>query len=111
MAEMMGSTPESLVVVGVQPEVLDDYGGSLSATCRARLADATDAAAKVMADWGISSKNVLKKSARRSAACLGRARDGRVRSGPPSDDDACRAGDERFMRRVAGHRENPFEDL
>ena len=32
-------------------------------------------------------------------------------AGRPSDDDACRAGDERFMRRVAGHRENPFEDL
>ena len=38
-AALMGRAPESLVVVGVQPERLDDYGGSLptrSGTCLTR---------------------------------------------------------------------------
>lgn len=112
MAEMMGSTPESLVVVGVQPEVLDDYGGSLSATCRARLADAMDAAAKVMADWGyqLEERTEEERAALPPLAWNELEMDA-YEAGRPSDDDACRAGDERFMRRVAGHRENPFEDL
>ena len=41
-AALMGRAPESLVVVGVQPERLDDYGGSLSDTLRNLLDEAVE---------------------------------------------------------------------
>ncbi|MFW6380369.1 MAG: HyaD/HybD family hydrogenase maturation endopeptidase [Halorhodospira sp.] len=40
-AELLGRAPEHLFLVGVQPAVLDDYGGSLSEPVRGQLEPAT----------------------------------------------------------------------
>lgn len=112
MAEMLGSVPESLVVVGVQPEVLDDYGGSLSEKVRAKLGDAMAAAARIMADWDYALEDRTdEERAALPALAWDELEMDAYEAGRPSDDAACRAGDERFMRRVAGHAENPFEGL
>jgi hydrogenase maturation protease len=36
MAEMMGEAPSQLLLVGVQPEEIEDFGGSLRASVKAR---------------------------------------------------------------------------
>ena len=51
-AALMGRAPESLVVVGVQPERLDDYGGSLSDTLRNLLDEAVELGRAEVARWG-----------------------------------------------------------
>lgn len=106
-AALMGKSPERLVVVGVQPERLDDYGGSLSDTLKALLDEAAGLGRDELAAWGF-------ELARRPegagapplmAPCVEEAP---YEEGRPDADDACRIGDERFLMRPAGvHVEDP----
>ena len=103
----MGKSPERLVVVGAQPERLDDYGGSLSDTLKALLDEAAGLGRDELAAWGF-------ELARRPegagapplmAPCVEEAP---YEEGRPDADDACRIGDERFLMRPAGvHVEDP----
>ena len=52
-AQLSGDFPEELALVGVQPEILDDYGGSLTAGVRAQLEPALQLACDVLTDWGV----------------------------------------------------------
>jgi hydrogenase maturation protease len=52
-ADLLGRYPESLLLIGVQPAELEDFGGSLSDIVRARLAPALDAALAQLREWGI----------------------------------------------------------
>lgn len=53
-AELTGEMPEDIALVGVQPELLDDYGGSLRASVKAQIGPAIDMACDVLAEWGIT---------------------------------------------------------
>ena len=48
-----GELPDPIVLVGMQPELLDDYGGSLRPSVRARIDEAVDLACGVLDEWGI----------------------------------------------------------
>jgi len=48
-AALQGRAPEHITVIGVQPEVLDDFGGSLRTSVRARLSKAVDHAVQMLA--------------------------------------------------------------
>jgi hydrogenase maturation protease len=52
-AVLSGSLPEELVLIGVQPGLLDDYGGSLTAGVKARIDEAVKLACEVLSGWGI----------------------------------------------------------
>jgi hydrogenase maturation protease len=52
-AELSGHLPEELALIGVQPELLNDYGGSLRDSVRARIDEAVDLACGVLRDWDI----------------------------------------------------------
>ena len=52
-AAIMGYELEDLAVVGIQPELLDDYGGSLSPLIRSRLDEAVELGAKFLEQWGV----------------------------------------------------------
>ena len=53
-ATLKGSLPAELALVGVQPELLDDYGGSLTSGVRARIDEAVELACEVLRDWDIT---------------------------------------------------------
>lgn len=53
-AQLAGDLPDELALVGVQPKLLDDYGGSLTAEVRAQVDAAVDAGIGVLRDWGIA---------------------------------------------------------
>ncbi|MBZ0163146.1 MAG: HyaD/HybD family hydrogenase maturation endopeptidase, partial [Notoacmeibacter sp.] len=53
MAEMLGDYPEHLLLVGVQPVELEDYGGSLRPEVRAQIAPAIGIALEFLASLGI----------------------------------------------------------
>ena len=52
-AELSGHLPEELVLIGVQPELLDDYGGSLRESVKARIEEAVELACDVLREWNV----------------------------------------------------------
>ncbi len=53
-AALAGELPRELALVGVQPELLDDYGGSLRPSVRRQIEPAVQLACEVLADWGFA---------------------------------------------------------
>ena len=96
LAQLKGRMPERMTLIGVQPEDLSDFGGSLRASVHARVAEAVAIAARELADWGYPPRSRAAKAAavRLNAAPL--ALDS-YEAGRPSAEVACRAGDARFL--------------
>jgi hydrogenase maturation protease len=55
-AQMLGEFPRQLALIGVQPELLDDYGGSLRPCVKARIPDAVGFAVDILREWGIETE-------------------------------------------------------
>jgi len=53
-ADLAGGLPEELVLIGVQPELLDDYGGSLRPSVKARIEPAIQLGLKILDEWNIA---------------------------------------------------------
>ncbi len=53
-AGLISGKPEQLALIGVQPEVLDDYGGGLRPLVRNCIPDALTLACGVLETWGIN---------------------------------------------------------
>lgn len=51
-AELAGSLPDEVVIIGVQPVCLDDYGGGLHPAVQARMAEAIEIAIGNLMRWG-----------------------------------------------------------
>lgn len=52
-ADLLGHKPDQMTLVGIQAEVLEDWGGSLSPTIRDGLPGAMDLGLSELAAWGI----------------------------------------------------------
>jgi hydrogenase maturation protease len=65
VAELVGRLPEELVLIGVQPESIEDYGGGLRPRVAARIAPAVEIALGCLRDWGCTATPRLGP-----AACL-----------------------------------------
>jgi len=52
-AALTGDFPAKLALVGAQPELLNDYGGSLTDGVKAQIVPAVELACKVLTDWGV----------------------------------------------------------
>jgi hydrogenase maturation protease len=97
---MNGCAPEAIVVIGVQPVDLNDFGGSLRPPVRERVADAVRLAAEQLAAWGFAG---APRDGDRQFEALNAdplALD-TYESGRPSAADARRDGDPRLLGRVA----------
>jgi len=53
VADLTGRLPDELVLIGVQPETLEDYGGSLRPVVKAQIQPALDMALVWLRRWGI----------------------------------------------------------
>jgi hydrogenase maturation protease len=95
LARLRGRFPKRITLIGVQPGVLDDLGGSLSPPVRARLDEAVVLAVAELAAWGVEARPRTEPPAELlSAAAL--AIDA-YEAGRPSASQACRIGDARFL--------------
>lgn len=100
LLRLRGRAPRRLVLVGVQPHTLDDYGGGLTEGVAAQVAPAADHVVGLLrAEFGVdprpraaSAPDILAPAVTRAAYETGR----------PSADDACRIGDARVLARSAG---------
>jgi hydrogenase maturation protease len=102
LATLSGQAPASAVLVGVQPEVLMDFGGSLTERVRARLPEALEAGLATLAAWGVPG---TLRDAPATDPLMDASLDlGAYEKGRPDSEEACRLGDPRFLaiRRAAG---------
>jgi hydrogenase maturation protease len=53
-ADLLGRYPEKLALIGCQPLDLEDWGGPLTEPVRAAIEPALDAAATLLAEWGVT---------------------------------------------------------
>jgi len=94
-AEMMGRSPSEVVLIGVQPALLDDFGGGLTPLVAAELDTVVQAAVDQLARWGLP-PTLRAGPPADSLLGPGLQREP-YEGGRPSDADACRAGDRRFF--------------
>jgi hydrogenase maturation protease len=95
IAELQGRFPPRLTLIGVQPERLADFGGSLSDSVRERLPLAAELAAEELAGWGfapVARRGCAPERLNAEALSLSAYEAGR-----PPDGEACRIGDARFL--------------
>jgi hydrogenase maturation protease len=95
LARLRERFPVRITLVGVQPEVLDDLGGSLSAVVRSRLDEAVALGVAELAVWGLNAVRRLEPPA--EALGHGALALRGYEAGRPSAAAACRIGDARFM--------------
>lgn len=99
LAELMGDHPEHLLLIGVQPVELEDFGGSLRGPVKVQIPSAIELALEYLSGFGVSAvdrgeceqvANGLTNPAL-ALECY--------ESGRPSVDLACRIGDARVLAR------------
>ena len=95
LAQLKGRVPERMTLIGVQPEDLSDYGGSLRPCVRARVPEAVALAVRELESWGFAPHPRATPAPQRlNAAPLAI---GAYEAGRPSPEEACRVGDARFL--------------
>ena len=97
LAQFTAHFPEQVLLVGCQPEELEDYGGSLRPIVRQTMAQALERALERLTFWGAEPQRravPLPEDATLTGAMLTLDR---YESERPSADLACRIGDDRFM--------------
>ena len=93
-AQLTGALPAQLVLIGVQPEELEDFGGSLRDSVKAQIPRALDCARAVLGGWGIALQERPAGAAATGDGVLGLAA---YEGGRPDPEQACRTGDPRVL--------------
>lgn len=96
LAEFAGEMPQELYLIGVQPQIIEDYGGSLSEPVRAQVEPAINHAIEFLAERGITIEKldqpIIREELGHQSIDISNYEAGR-----PSADKAFRMGDERFL--------------
>jgi hydrogenase maturation protease len=111
MAEMLGDYPSHLLLVGVQPVELEDYGGSLRDEVKACIQPAIDHALEYLAGFGVTAQRrdqPLKPNDREQGAIADMTR---YEAERPAESQACRVGDARILALDGFHPDSPTTAL
>ncbi|MFZ7092740.1 HyaD/HybD family hydrogenase maturation endopeptidase [Primorskyibacter sp. 2E233] len=93
-AQLMGYCPETLILIGCQPEELEDYGGGLRAIVAAQVDPAIDVALSKLEALGVHASAGQSDASLLADPSILR---GAYEQGRPSEQEACRSGDARFF--------------
>ena len=97
VAGLRGWRPEKVVLIGMQPAMLDDYGGSLTETVKAGLSEAVATGLGFLADWGAAPERRAGPPAPAERITLDSLDMAPYEGQRPSAEAACRLGDARFI--------------
>jgi hydrogenase maturation protease len=97
LATLTGHYPERVLLIGCQPEELDDYGGSLRPCVRQALDDAVALGVEQLRAWGAQPLPRVEALAAGEAVTVPTLALGAYEAGRPAAEQACRIGDERFL--------------
>ncbi len=101
LAELTGRYPEEVLLIGCQPEHLEDYGGSLRACVKAAMQRALALAVERLAAWGAQPRQREAPLAADEAVTAPMLSLHAYEAGRPSAEEACRIGDDRFLASAA----------
>lgn len=93
-ARLLGWEPQRILLVGVQPAVIEDYGGSLRPETAERIDDALAVVLAELDRLGVPAVERTSTPDELGPPALER---GAYEQGRPNADVACRFGDERFL--------------
>ncbi len=102
LAQLTEAYPERVLLVGCQPEELEDYGGSLRPCVKLAMDDALALGLDRLREWGAEPRPRPAPPADDEAVTVPTLAMAAYEAGRPSDAQACRVGDERFMVRAPG---------
>ncbi len=96
LAQLTGHYPERVLLVGCQPEELEDYGGSLRPCVRAALEQALAQGLEALREWGAEPRPRTAAGGDSEVTLPSLALE-RYEGERPSAEAACRVGDARFL--------------
>ena len=97
LAQFMGDYPEEVLLIGCQPECLEDYGGSLRESVRNTIPEALAFGIERLREWGVEpAKRTKPLSDRENLTGIELTLES-YEGGRPSPELANRLGDERFI--------------
>jgi hydrogenase maturation protease len=99
LAQLTGKYPAHVLLIGCQPEQLDDYGGSLRPVVKAAMEQALTRAVQALANWGGQPRERQTPLERSEAVTLDELALADYEAQRPPEEAACRTGDERFLPR------------
>ena len=105
MAEMLGDYPRHLLLIGVQPVELDDYGGSLRSQVKAQIGPAIAAALRFLGSHGIHATQRAAPLPEDATISTPETIMSQYETGRPPEADALRTGDARVL--AAGRWQGP----
>lgn len=93
LAQMLGQYPQHLLLIGVQPEELEDYGGSLRPAVKAQIQPAIEMALSYLQRFGVVAERVDTPQVLADPILNIQ----RYEQERPTSEQACRLGDERIV--------------
>ncbi|MCQ8130376.1 HyaD/HybD family hydrogenase maturation endopeptidase [Methylomonas rivi] len=93
-AQLLGQYPQHLLLIGVQPEELDDYGGSLRENIKAQIQPAIETALRYLQNVGVAASRIDTAVELNDPALDMQ----RYEAERPSPAQACRIGDQRVLQ-------------
>jgi hydrogenase maturation protease len=102
LAQLTERYPAEVLLIGCQPQELEDYGGSLRPPVRAALDEAVRMGVDALARWGAQPVPRAQPLQADEAVTVPTLALQAYEHGRPSADDACRVGDARFMASAPG---------
>ncbi len=109
MADMLGNYPRHLLLIGVQPLELDDYGGSLRPEVKAKIEPAIAAALKFLEQHGVHARPRSSPLAEDATISTPATIMRHYETGRPTQEDALRSGDARVLADGRWHGPDDFE--
>jgi hydrogenase maturation protease len=97
LAMLTGKYPQNVLLVGCQPQELEDYGGSLRPVVKASMEEALALGVQEIARWGGQPVERRTPLATREAVTLDELALTAYEAQRPAAEAACRLGDERFF--------------
>jgi hydrogenase maturation protease len=97
-AELLGKAPQHLLLIGVQPVELEDFGGSLRPQLKAQIPAAIGHALSYLARFGIVAAPRSEPLPEAATIACERMVMSRYEAERPGEEEACRIGDARFLR-------------
>jgi hydrogenase maturation protease len=89
--------PKEVLLIGCQPEEIEDYGGSLRPVVKQAMEDALTLGLATLRDWSAAPTPRQRPLSDVETVTFAELALGRYESERPSEDVACRSGDDRFM--------------
>lgn len=97
LAALRGWEPEHVVLVGMQPDVLEDYGGSLTDSVKEKFPAAIDLALRFLRAWQAHPEPRAVPVTEDERIAFSSLSMRCYETGRPTEEQACRIGDQRFL--------------